>query len=174
MLDHFICPLTLALPIDPVVAVDGQVYECDAIATHLEQRNTSPISNLPMGFALHRARHVLNVLYTMAADDAGDKRLMEWKSDREQLAINSSRQMENHMIRFLEGGNYVQHDATRSVSYHELQQLWNEYNIRRNYTSSEPSQEQWRVAFEAIPNTTTFFHYPIIVGWARARRVTFC
>ena len=52
--DDLICPITLELPIEPVTAKDGQVYEKSAIETHFrlcrEQNRpiSSPTTNLPM------------------------------------------------------------------------------------------------------------------------------
>ena len=42
------CPLTLAVMTDPVQAADGRTYEREAIKTHLANRNTSPLTNLPL------------------------------------------------------------------------------------------------------------------------------
>lgn len=45
--EHF-CPITLARMQDPVVAADGNTYERISIATHFRQRQTSPLTNLPI------------------------------------------------------------------------------------------------------------------------------
>ena len=37
--DELICPLTQAIPIDPVLGTDGQVYEKDAIGVVVFARN---------------------------------------------------------------------------------------------------------------------------------------
>jgi len=53
--DHLVCPITLELPIDPVIAEDGRVYERSAIEKHFETKTKSeqplrsPYTNLPMG-----------------------------------------------------------------------------------------------------------------------------
>ena len=38
IMEQLLCPITHDLPIDPVVTVDGHVYERAAIAEHLRRR----------------------------------------------------------------------------------------------------------------------------------------
>jgi hypothetical protein len=45
---EFICPITLAVMIDPVLAADGNTYERDAIAEWIERVQRSPLTNLPL------------------------------------------------------------------------------------------------------------------------------
>ncbi len=51
--DEFICPITSELPVDPVTAEDGRVYEKSALlewfATKPEDEIKSPVTNEPMG-----------------------------------------------------------------------------------------------------------------------------
>ena len=51
--DDLICPITLLLPIDPVAAEDGRIYEHAAILRHIKGHDTdslkSPMTNEPMG-----------------------------------------------------------------------------------------------------------------------------
>lgn len=44
----FLCPITREIMKDPVIAADGYSYERRAIKQWLEQRGTSPITNLPL------------------------------------------------------------------------------------------------------------------------------
>lgn len=44
----FLCPITREVMKDPVIAADGYSYERRAIKQWLEQRGTSPITNLPL------------------------------------------------------------------------------------------------------------------------------
>ena len=46
--DELICPLTHAIPIDPVLGTDGQVYEKDAIINWLKINPISPMDRSPM------------------------------------------------------------------------------------------------------------------------------
>ena len=53
-----VCPLTKALPLDPVTAEDGNVYERSAIEEWLGQQHCSPVTNELMGLTLREAvRH---------------------------------------------------------------------------------------------------------------------
>ena len=64
MADEFICPITSELPLDPVTAEDGRVYERSAIekwfAQRPERRVKSPITNELMGKRLLPAVQVRN------------------------------------------------------------------------------------------------------------------
>ena len=42
------CPITQDIMKDPVQGSDGQTYEREAIVRWLNQKNTSPLTNLPM------------------------------------------------------------------------------------------------------------------------------
>ena len=57
MLDQLVCPIGYELPVDPVVAEDGQLYERICIESHLSTKPTSPMTNLPMGNRLVEVRH---------------------------------------------------------------------------------------------------------------------
>jgi hypothetical protein len=46
---EFMCPITMDLMIDPVVAADGFTYERQAIEGWLQQHDTSPKTNEPLG-----------------------------------------------------------------------------------------------------------------------------
>ena len=46
--DYFICPITLEIMKDPVIAQDGYSYERDAIEEWIEKKGTSPMTNLPI------------------------------------------------------------------------------------------------------------------------------
>eukprot|EP00978_Attheya_sp_CCMP212_P023564 scaffold72515_cov52-Attheya_sp.AAC.3 len=60
-----ICPITLHLPYDPVVAGDGQIYERLAILRHFEENGkTSPLTNHAMGDKLIPAVQIRNHIET--------------------------------------------------------------------------------------------------------------
>ena len=46
--EEFVCPITMVLFNDPVVAADGFTYERWAIVQHLKRQQTSPKTNLPL------------------------------------------------------------------------------------------------------------------------------
>ena len=72
---EFLCPITQELPIDPVIAEDGRVYERSAIVEWLERNEKSPHTNEPMGKKLLPALQVKNMIKAMVQSGAlsGDK-----------------------------------------------------------------------------------------------------
>ena len=79
-MNELVCPITWSLPVDPVMAEDGKVYERSAIEEWLEQQHKSPVTNLAMGTKLLPALQVKNMIRTMVASGAltGDK-VDAWK-----------------------------------------------------------------------------------------------
>ena len=47
--DFYKCPIAHALMVDPVIASDGITYERREIHRWLRQKQTSPMTNLPLG-----------------------------------------------------------------------------------------------------------------------------
>mgnify|MGYP003314434685 CR=1 FL=1 len=80
-----ICPITQELPIDPVTAEDGRVYERSAITQWLSTNNKSPHTNELMGSKLIPAMQVKNLIASMVRSGAisGDK-ADKWKARLEQ------------------------------------------------------------------------------------------
>ena len=79
-MNEFLCPITFSLPVDPVMAEDGNVYERSAIEEWLKQQHKSPVTNLAMGTRLLPALRVKNMIRTMVSSGAltGDK-VDAWK-----------------------------------------------------------------------------------------------
>eukprot|EP00900_Chrysochromulina_parva_P012226 jgi/Chrpa1/21003/Chrysochromulina_OHIO_Genome00028130-RA len=77
---ELVCPITFSLPVDPVTAEDGNVYERSAIEEWLKQQLKSPVTNLAMGSKLLPALRVKNMIRAMVASGAltGDK-VDAWK-----------------------------------------------------------------------------------------------
>ena len=73
--DEFCCPITQELPIDPVTAEDGRVYERSAIEEWLATNEKSPHTSEPMGKKLLPALQVKNMIAKMVESGAlsGDK-----------------------------------------------------------------------------------------------------
>ena len=67
---EFLCPITQELPLDPVTAEDGRVYERSAIEEWLERNEKSPHTNEPMGKKLLPALQVKNMIETMVKSGA--------------------------------------------------------------------------------------------------------
>ncbi|KOO32291.1 sel1 domain protein repeat-containing protein [Chrysochromulina tobinii] len=79
-MNEFLCPITFSLPVDPVTAEDGNVYERSAIEEWLEQQRKSPVTNLAMGTKLLPALRVKNMIRAMVTSGTltGDK-VDAWK-----------------------------------------------------------------------------------------------
>lgn len=74
--ENCVCPITAELPLDPVTAEDGRVYERSAIQRWLEEgRHTSPVTNLAMGTRLMPAFHIRSTIEKLVWTGAitGDK-----------------------------------------------------------------------------------------------------
>lgn len=74
MAEEFLCPITQELPIDPVTAEDGRVYERSALKDWLDRRPEgqikSPVTNEPMGKRLFPAVQVRNTIKSMVRSGA--------------------------------------------------------------------------------------------------------
>mmetsp|Transcript_75544 Transcript_75544/g.125972 ORF Transcript_75544/g.125972 Transcript_75544/m.125972 type:complete len:261 (-) Transcript_75544:151-933(-) len=73
--EEFVCPITQELPLDPVTAEDGRVYERQAIVSWLERADKegetrSPLTNTPMGRRLLPAVQVRNNIEEMVRSGA--------------------------------------------------------------------------------------------------------
>ena len=90
MVDHLIdsmaaevlCPIRHELPVDPVVASDGFVYDRLLISEWLRSNETSPMTNLPMSTdladpPLALRNHVRSIATYLSSKD--DPRASEWK-----------------------------------------------------------------------------------------------
>ena len=79
---HLLCPITLELPVDPVIAEDGNGYERNAIEAQLKVRLKSPLTNKPMGTKLMAAKHVTNVIESLVNAKVDDDRLISWQKQK--------------------------------------------------------------------------------------------
>jgi len=77
---ELLCPITQSLPVDPVMAEDGKVYERDAIEKWLESHQRSPLTNVAMGTKLLPALQNKNMIRAMVKSGAltGEK-VDAWK-----------------------------------------------------------------------------------------------
>jgi len=77
---ELLCPITQSLPVDPVMAEDGKVYERDAIEKWLESHQRSPLTNVAMGTKLLPALQTKNMIRAMVKSGAltGEK-VDAWK-----------------------------------------------------------------------------------------------
>ena len=66
MAEDWVCPITTELPLDPVMAEDGQVYERSAIRKLIHVQGEalkSPMTNLPMGPRLTASTQARSPVY---------------------------------------------------------------------------------------------------------------
>ena len=82
--DNWLCPITLELPIDPVTAEDGKIYERSAIEQWLSQKMTSPSTNNPMGRRLFPAPQAKSTIEALVKSGAvSEEKAKAWKAKLE-------------------------------------------------------------------------------------------
>ena len=69
VLESLTCPITAALPVVPVLAEDGRIYERAAIKRWLSKKAKSPLTNLPMGKHLADASGTTRLLVLSAIEN---------------------------------------------------------------------------------------------------------
>ena len=94
--EELICPITFELPIDPVTAEDGRVYERCAIEDWIARpgKLKSPTANTPMGPRLYPAKQVRNIIERMVRTGAisgpkADEWLMKLAEEEEVKAMRA-------------------------------------------------------------------------------------
>ena len=100
--EELLCPITQELPVDPVTAEDGRVYERSAIEEWLSTNEKSPHTNEPMGKKLFPATQVKNLIASMVRSGAlsGDKAgAWQKKLDQEKVVEETRRSAEAGDVR---------------------------------------------------------------------------
>ena len=93
--DEFLCPIGMALPVDPVTAEDGQIYERAHIEEWIAKGNgKSPLHNTPMGPVLLPAPRVKSMVRRLV--DSGAVTGEKTDAVKEQLA------QEKHVVEMRE------------------------------------------------------------------------
>ena len=87
--NELVCPITTELPIDPVTAADGRVYERSAIEEWFQSRRgqpiKSPVTNMSMGTQLLPAVQVRNNIKSMVRTGAiSGAKADAWKKKMEE------------------------------------------------------------------------------------------
>jgi len=79
---EFICPICHDLPLDPVLAEDGRIYNRECIQKWLQKKRTSPLTNEQMGNSLRPAPQVKAALESIVRSDALAQSTVgsKWKS----------------------------------------------------------------------------------------------
>ena len=127
---ELVCPITFSLPVDPVIAEDGKVYERSAIEEWLKQQGKSPVTNLAMGTKLLPALQVKNMIRGMVASGAltGDK-VDAWKlmlEEEEKVAewlrkaeAGDGRAMYNLGVSYKLGQDGLAKDVAKAFEWYE-------------------------------------------------------
>eukprot|EP00562_Extubocellulus_spinifer_P023367 CAMPEP_0178632020 /NCGR_PEP_ID=MMETSP0698-20121128/11314_1 /TAXON_ID=265572 /ORGANISM="Extubocellulus spinifer, Strain CCMP396" /LENGTH=269 /DNA_ID=CAMNT_0020271473 /DNA_START=40 /DNA_END=849 /DNA_ORIENTATION=+ len=87
---EFICPISLELPVEPVTAEDGRVYNRADIQKHIDNADDdnlrSPVTGAPMGPTLVPAVQVQNTLHALieggAVEDDSAERLKQFTATK--------------------------------------------------------------------------------------------
>ena len=74
---EYVCPLTLGLLVDPVVAKDGQIYERSHILAWLSRNATSPVTREPMGTELTPVPRIRNSIEKLVSSGAIEGEIAE-------------------------------------------------------------------------------------------------
>jgi U-box domain/Sel1 repeat len=138
--DDLMCPITLELPLDPVFAEDGRVYEREAITRHIlgcrGRELKSPITNAPMGQRLVSAPQTRSLIEALVESNIlkGDlatvwaERQKEKKENNEQKSITDlqkkaksgdARAMVELGVRYEKGTRGFEKDGEAALEWYE-------------------------------------------------------
>lgn len=88
---ELLCPFTQTLPVDPVVADDGRLYERRAIEQWLKEHLTSPVTRQPMTARLLPAVQIRSLIERLVKSGAlPDDESAEWHRERETFEKDAS------------------------------------------------------------------------------------
>ena len=97
--EEFVCPLTLSLPLDPVFAADGKLYDREAITEHIRRAPRppavlrSPVTNQPLTSTVlipaHQARNAIQRLIETGAvrGDLADRWVRHQRDQRDAQVV---------------------------------------------------------------------------------------
>ena len=123
---EYLCPLSLELPVEPVTAEDGRVYNRADITKHIEiakkdKNLRSPITNEKMGPKLVPAVQVQNMMRALVESGAvDDASIAQWKKvdETRSKAMNGDPQaMSDLSVWHFDGSNGLVEDDVTSYSW---------------------------------------------------------
>lgn len=82
ILGHLVCNISNQLPVDPVIAEDGRIYDRQGIKRHFEEQKTSPVDKKPIGATLIDGRHISCLLQSMVDSKMQNGLLSSWAKAR--------------------------------------------------------------------------------------------
>jgi hypothetical protein len=129
-IDEFLCPITLALPLEPVLAEDGKVYEKDAIEAWLKEHQRSPVTNLAMGSKLVPATQIKNMIERMVKSGGlPEDKTAEWRrrlKHQEEVTNMRKRAEAGDVVAsltlakwYVQGGMGLPYDRNHAIRYGE-------------------------------------------------------
>ena len=128
--DEYLCPITHDLPFDPVTAMDGRVYEREAIEKWLKVKKTSPVTNEPMKGNLFPSLQTRNAIEKMVMSgevsvdkaDSWKRRMKE--QDKFHFYENKARDGDvsamNLVASFYTDGKGVKKDLSKAFDWMKL------------------------------------------------------
>ena len=140
--EELVCPITLQLPLDPVIAEDGRVYDRQAIESHI-QRNTgtlkSPITNLSMGPRLFPSQPIKNIIeHGIESGEISGELAEAWRESKKE-ADRNKKQIDDWKAQALDGNG---DSAVRlGICYQ-----WGDLGIR---VDEGEANRWWKLAAEA-------------------------
>ena len=173
-LEEFLCPITQGLPLQPVFAEDGKVYERDAIETWLKQNAKSPVLNTPMGTKLVPATQIKNMIERMVKTGAlDDAKVKEWQAriDEQEKLVELRNKAEAgdaasayHLGRAYDMGSMgLSVDASKAFDWylraanaghaHAMGRVSTSYSYGKGVASNEPLALRWAAAGDAQGST---------------------
>jgi TPR repeat protein len=97
--DELVCPITQDLPVNPVTAEDGRIYEKSAIEEWINRKHRSPVTNRLIGPQLMPAVQVASVIRKIVTSGA----LEEGKADAWMQRLRDEEQVQNMRLKAEEG-----------------------------------------------------------------------
>ena len=151
-LDQLVCPISKELPVDPVLAQDGYIYERACIQKHLAFRNTSPMTKSHMNTFIG-ARHITNLLQDCIDSGYKNTLLDDWARAVANRTATPPRDKWNkvvhknmadfprflHQIFFYENDKLVHSEFGFDHPDHgEIHYFENNHVVRREFAATHP------------------------------------
>lgn len=128
--DEYLCPITHELPFDPVTAMDGRVYEREAIEKWLHVKKMSPVTTEPMKGNLVPAFQARNAIEKMVmSGEVSVDKADAWKRKRkdetnfqlyEKMARDGEVDAMNITASFYRDGKGVKTDLSKAFHWMKI------------------------------------------------------
>lgn len=133
---EYICPITQELPVEPVTAEDGKIYEKAAIQKWLTMNLRSPATGLPMGTHLLPATQVRNTIEQLVLSGDVDKDktlnwLQKFKNDKKMKKLRARADQGDLDAVYKIGIAFSKGMYGVAIDKHEAR-IWFEFGAMRN------------------------------------------